>query len=449
MSDFFLGASNFLQSVREHPNAPRFNFNSSDLLNRDTLCEVKAFAQRGSRQPFWSPGNLPGWMQGFVDRVYREVPYYRALGGVPSEFGAIPTIDRGVLKEQMPRLVPDSAELSALTVYTTSGTTGSTLAIPTDAPVTTKVLVLIEQLLHRVGAGDLPRGSGEIALAAVFCQEQTLTYPSLSQYLEGALTLKVNLHPSQWRQGADARRFLLDLKPAVITGSPFSLQKLATDCSELRPRAVLSSAEKLLDGFRTRLEEVFQCPVIDVYGLTEAKFIAARTIGEGHDLLCGDLFVEILDQKGRGMGPGEKGEITLTGGRNRFLPLLRYRTGDFAALEYRGGQPYLTGLEGRECAFLVNGDGGSICGLDIVNCFQQLPLVGFSFQQKPDRSYQLFYCGDVGEVVLSALLRDRFALTGEVFKSTTWTGKSHLFRTLPNGEQLPCKSSTSNLNQDC
>lgn len=422
-----------LQAIIEHPNAPRFNFSSSDMLDRRTLREVKLFAEETLRQPFWSPGCLPEWMPEYLAKVFREVPYYRALGGVPADFTAIPPIDRGVLREQVEFLVPDDVEPSDLTVYTTSGTTGSRLAIPSDAAVSSKVLVLLDHLLHRFGAG-LPRGSGKVALAAVFCQDETLTYPSLSRYLDGALTLKLNLHPSQWRGEFDAREFLLDLEPAVITGCPYSLHKLAELCPELRPLAIFSSAEALLDGFRVRLEELFDCPVVDVYGLTEAKFIAARTAHDAHDLLCSDLFVEILDPEGRRLSPGERGEIVITGGRNKCLPLVRYRTGDFAVLGYRGGQPYLIGLEGRESVVLVDGLGRSISGLDLVNGLKSFSLVGFSFEQKPDRSYRFSYCGEASKAEIIGLLKERFALVGEVSKTTSWTGKQHLFRNLSNGE---------------
>ena len=58
---------------------------------------------------------------------------------------------------------------------------------------------------------------------------------------------------------------------------------------------------------------------------------------------------------------GTSGEIAVTGGRNPYLPLLRYRTGDFASMEYPGekdGTPRLVGLQAREAVRLqaVNGD---------------------------------------------------------------------------------------------
>jgi len=45
--------------------------------------------------------------------------------------------------------------------------------------------------------------------------------------------------------------------------------------------------------------------------------------------------VEIVGDSGAPLPSGEFGEIAVTGGRNPYLPLLRYRTGDFAALDPR------------------------------------------------------------------------------------------------------------------
>ncbi len=53
--------------------------------------------------------------------------------------------------------------------------------------------------------------------------------------------------------------------------------------------------------------------------MSECRCLAARSRGKHDSLLAQDVYVEI---------PGERGEITLTGGRSPYLPLLRYRTSD-------------------------------------------------------------------------------------------------------------------------
>lgn len=421
------------RALLEHPSAPRFNFESSDLLDRSTLQDVHRFASEVLARPFWAEGQLPDWMPGFLQAQFESVPFYRSLGGRPASFETIPTVSREHFSLGVERFVPDHVNFDDITVYTTSGTSGSSLSIPTDAAVTSKVLALMDNLLSEQGA-RLPRGPGAVAVAAVFSQEETLTYASLSHYLQGAATLKLNLHPAAWNCDGDPARYLLEANPSVVSGCPRSLRHLAQVVPGLRPLAVFSSAEALEEELQEQLGEVFACPVYDVYGMTEAKFISARGRGDEHLLLSPDLYVEILNPEGRPVAAGELGEVTLSGGRNRCLPLLRYRTGDLARLTFRGSRPLLYDFRGRAPVGLRDGKGGSISSLDVIAGLRKLPLIGFSFEQFEDLSYRFSYCGEVESSVVTGLLKERLGLNGKASKITSWSGKQHLFRTSDHGE---------------
>jgi phenylacetate-CoA ligase len=421
---FSESARRYLESLSEHPQAPKFNFSSTDLLDHRRLLEVQEFARID--RIFWAEGEVPEWVYEFTKRVFQTVPYYREMGDTPTDFRAIPPISREELAEHPELLIPDDLGTEELTVYTTSGTTGTALVIPTDPAVSSKTLVLMEQMMSLTGM-RFPRGPGQVAVAALFYQDETLTYPSLSHYLDGAATLKINLHENSWRQPQDRGEFLRDVSPAVLTGCPFSLHVATEIAPELQPMAVFSSATPLSEGLRERLADIYDCPVFDVYSLTEAKFIAARSQGDGHDLLAPDLYVEILDDEGRVVPTGERGEIAVTGGRNKYLPLVRYRTGDYASLEYRGHQPYLCGLQGREDATLVDGGGQRIPTLDIVNALREFPLVGFSFQQDQQGRFQLEFCGEVEPAKVQAALEESLGLVGEAVRVENWQGKPHQF----------------------
>lgn len=421
-------ANEHLLFLTEHEFAPKYNFQSSDLLDQARLESVKNFAFEIRDTRFWEPGELPAWMPEYLRRVFRQVPYYREFGDPPRDFEAIPTISRTELGSEISRLVPDDVKLEDLTVYTTSGTTGTRLVIPTDAAVASKVLVLMERLLEMFGE-RLDRGPGKVSVASLYFQAETLHYPSLSHYLEGAATLKLNLHPDAWHKPEHRAAFLLEQAPGVVSGCPYSLNALLELAPELRPRGLFSSAEALSQDLKTRLEDTFECPLFDVYGMTEAKYIAARHQGPDHDLLSPDLYVEVLDQAGRRVAPGEMGEITLTCGRNRCLPLLRYRTGDYARLGFRGSQPYLRDFQGREPIVLFDGSGETISTQDVVHNLKELPLVGFAFHQQADRSYALEFSGDVEPAEIERLLRERLGLQGQIQRVPEWNGKHHRFTT--------------------
>jgi phenylacetate-CoA ligase len=139
----------------------------------------------------------------------------------------------------------------------------------------------------------------------------------------------------------------------------------------------------LLPGLRDRLAAHFGCPVIDVYSMNESGPIAvAEPGGVGHWLLSPRLYVEILDPDGAPCPPGERGEITLSGGFNPYLPLLRYRTGDYASLDLSDArQPRLLDLAGRPPVLFRTRAGLPLNNIDVTAALKPLVLPQFTLHQ--------------------------------------------------------------------
>jgi phenylacetate-CoA ligase len=73
--------------------------------------------------------------------------------------------------------------------------------------------------------------------------------------------------------------------------------------------------------------------VFSTYGVTElAASLCECAAGCGGHLHPGLLFLEALDEAGRSVPDGQVGELTATTFGVEAMPLVRYRTGDFAAL---------------------------------------------------------------------------------------------------------------------
>lgn len=178
--------------------------------------------------------------------------------------------------------------------------------------------------------------------------------------------------------------FLDDCDPELYTGNPISLAALAELPLRGRPKAVLSGAMALSGGLRLRLSERFGCPVVDLYGITETGLLAWRD-GAGHRLLPRRLYVEILDPSGNRCTPGVTGEITVTCGENPALPLLRYRTGDHAALT--GG--VLIGLEGRAPVRYQAADGRWVNSIELTYVLSPLGPVAWQLHQHADARLSL------------------------------------------------------------
>jgi len=219
--------------------------------------------------------------------------------------------------------------------------------------------------------------------------------------------VKVNLDPLQWNDPDDRVRFLDACDPEVLTGDPIGFGDLAELAVTIRPKALVSSAMTVTPTLRKRLETRFGCPVVDIYSTCESGPIALAR-GDAYEVLPNDLYVEILDERGEHCAPGVVGEITLTGGRNPFLPLLRYRTGDFAAIEKKDGAPVLTRFEGRAPVRFRTMDRRWINNIDVATALRPVALTQISLLQRADGSLLLHARGCESESELRATIESLF-----------------------------------------
>ena len=388
-----------LRWLEEHPQAPRFNHLGVDRLSAAGAERVAAFErdlQAGPRG--WPAGALPRWVAEFAAFCCRNVPAYRDLNP-PERFIDLPTSDRSDLSRAPWAFVPDSQSLDGLIVFQTSGTTGHPLNILTHPEVLSHYWPLLRAALAAYGvplkeAGPAGAAGPPASVVVVCFQATTYTYAALSSYLNQAGLAKINLHPNDWRNPADRAPFLDACQPEIITGDPVSLAELARLPVTLRPQALASTSMALLPGLRQALEARFGCPVVDVYSMNEAGPIAvaapiglAVPDGGGHWLLPHRLYVEVLDEDGAPCPPGARGEVTLTGGFNPFLPLLRYRTGDWASLDHSDPQQLrLVGLEGRAPVIFQAADDRPVNNIDVTAALKPLALPQYRLHQNADGS---------------------------------------------------------------
>jgi phenylacetate-CoA ligase len=78
----------------------------------------------------------------------------------------------------------------------------------------------------------------------------------------------------------------------------------------------------------------------------------------------------------------------VTGGINPFLPLIRYRTGDYGCLRYENGVLHLFDLAGRAPVVFVADDGNFVNNVDISRAMCEFMLAGFKLHQHRDRALE-------------------------------------------------------------
>lgn len=379
-----------LAFLREHPCAPVYRNQSGNRLLAPEVEAARRFEDHIAHAAVgWAPGTVPPWVASFVADTFRRVPHYRALGQPPADLAQLPTINRADLARDVTPFVPDDVDVTRLLNFRTTGTTGHPLQVPSHPLVAARYLAYHKRALRRAGI-ELRHGAGQVGVILLGYQRRCFTYVSVTPTMGESGLAKLNLHPDDWRHPDDRARYLDAMAPEVISGDPISFGELLKLPLTWRPRALLSVSMQLLPGLRRQLEQRFGCPVLDIYSLNEVGPVGVFDgAAGGHLLLQPELFVEILDSGGRPVATGERGEVTVTGGFNFCLPLLRYRTGDFAALSFGPDGPVLRELSGRAPVRYRRADGGWVNNIDVTHALQALPLAHFAIHQTADGALTL------------------------------------------------------------
>ncbi len=101
-------------------------------------------------------------------------------------------------------------------------------------------------------------------------------------------------------------------------------------------RTVLLSTDYVPDAIVRRIQAAWKCRVFKHYGMTEMGLGGGVECAalSGYHVRESDLLVEIVDpQTGSPVPGGSIGELVFTTLTRRGMPLIRYRTGDLAALD--------------------------------------------------------------------------------------------------------------------
>lgn len=136
------------------------------------------------------------------------------------------------------------------------------------------------------------------------------------------------------------------LHPTAVVSVPSFLVRLAEKAAEarfdlagagIRKAICIGEAVRENDFSPNRagrlVAQTWGAPALSTYGITElAASLCECEAGCGGHLHPELLYVEILDEAGRPVADGEVGELTATTFGVEAMPLIRYRTGDFAAI---------------------------------------------------------------------------------------------------------------------
>src|SRR6266702_546523 len=168
---------------------------------------------------------------------------------------------------------------------------------------------------------------------------------------QGAVELGATVVPVSGGMTARQVTLLRELQPDILNCTPSYALRLGEALAEaglgpgsgLRLTAGLFGAEPWTDALRARIEELLGLRALDLYGLSEiiGPGVASECLEAADGLHVNeDHFVveAIGPATGRPVPDGTPGELVFSTVTKEALPLLRYRTGDIAALR-RGTCP--------------------------------------------------------------------------------------------------------------
>jgi phenylacetate-CoA ligase len=205
----------------------------------------------------------------------------------------------------------------------------------------------------------------------------------------------------------------------------FSKVALDNEIKNVQFKSVISLGEKLLPNFRESIEKAFSCKVFDTYGSSEGLMVASQCKHGTYHIMSPHVYVEILDENGVEVKPGEIGSVVLTGLDNFTTPLIRYDIGDMAvkgdssACVCGLNLPHLGEIIGRSTEFIQTQNKKYITVQTVVRIMKFYPQIEqFTLIKKEDNSLQLQYIGseNLSEDIESQITKSFSDLYDESFE---------------------------------
>ena len=276
-----------------------------------------------------------------VSYAVENVPYYqRTFGDVSVEissfedFQKLPLLTKKEVRDSTEILLSKRYSKDDLLNLSTSGSTGEPLLLYYEkGSVSTREFVYINDLWSRIGY----KPSDKLALfrSALIRGRKNLRLWEYEPVKNRWIYSAYDLAPSNM---ARIVSHLRRTKPDFLHVYPSVLTILANYMKQNNEppinsiRGILSGSENTYPSQIKLFEAVFQCPVLRWYGLGELSALAG-SCEYSHNYHCYATYsyVELVDEEGNQVKEiGKRGEIVGTTLDNYSMPLIRYRTGDYA-----------------------------------------------------------------------------------------------------------------------
>jgi phenylacetate-CoA ligase len=159
---------------------------------------------------------------------------------------------------------------------------------------------------------------------------------------------------------------IVDFDPLYLYTYPSNVEAMLEIIEETNRklpslRRVFTVAETVDDALRERTRRTLGVEIADNYGTTEA-FIAWQCPQGSYHINAEHVLVELVDDEGHPVAPGQSGRVIITTLENFLMPLIRYDLTDYAVAAEgtcRCGRtlPLLARVVGRKRSMFRHADG--------------------------------------------------------------------------------------------
>jgi phenylacetate-CoA ligase len=360
------------------------------LKGHNTLSVRRAL----ERSQWWMPETLERYqverLRSLLARAGERVPYYRRLfkeirfdpesACSLQDLERLPFLTKDAIRKNLQDLKEPGARLA---LFNTGGSTGEPLQfyigkerVSHDVAAKWRATrwwgvdigdpeIVVWGSPIELGAQDRVRGIRDRALRTELLPAFEMSEKRLDEFLDS----------------------IAAVRPKMLYGYPSALSLIAEhaaargrDLSSVGIRVAFVTAEQLYEHQREAIAGGFGCAVANGYGGRDLGFVAHQCPEGGLHVTAEDVIVEIVDEEGRTVPRGERGEIVVTHLSSGGFPFVRYRSGDVGALSdwlclCGRGLPILDAVQGRTTDFVVSEDGTVMHALALIYAVRDVPGV--------------------------------------------------------------------------
>jgi phenylacetate-CoA ligase len=371
-----------------------------------------------------------------IDHSYNNVPFYRELftkenispDDIKSldDLQKIPIITKKEIRDNYDKIIANGIDKDKCRMITTTGSTGLPLKIWNDRNAQFHSSVAVYFAFFEAG---LRLSDSIVELAGIVENEgRTLIKKKMVSTLDHPDNIIDNL-----------RKY----KPDALYSFPSIFKVLSNSIKEELdfPRLIFTHGEMLSEHCRNTISSAFGAEVYNTYGSTEFNRLAFECEEHsGLHMITDYSIIEII-KDGQSLGPGEEGEIVVTGLYNYAMPLIRYRLGDIGILSDEKcscgrNWPLIKSIQGRSDDFLTL-PSGRIISPRTVNIIEYIPGVleyrtiqeekdKFLVQVVPGKDYSEDTPKQIEEQIRLGLFGEKIDIKVETVKELPREGRGKL-----------------------